>query len=351
MVGPRPESGGVPDAFVSERASATPIAPPAASETPDRRSGQNLERGSRSGVAGGGQKHGQERSATPRPVAGPLSLLEAWLSTVITHPDSAEAGARRAASIATALAVDEIEQIVRPGPRLSSIEGLGLYHYAYHARLVECLADDYPIAKHALGDTKFGQLARRYIEAHPSRGPNLNGYGRAFASFCASDGQLQERAFVADLARLEWAMVEVIHAPASAALSMAFLQEIGPERWSGVTLPPSSTLRFLELDHPVNAYLQAVRTGGAPEIPSPAWSATAVYRQGYTVWRMDLTRPMAGVLRSLLRGETLGEALQTLAAYDRAFETDVMAWFRAWVSGEFFGKIDLRETGSQGDPS
>lgn len=327
---PLPESGGRSDALQIERASATPIGPRIAPR-----------------IASSGEARARAVSAAD-PLCPPLAQVQAWFTRVVTHPKSVEAGVDEARELLGEDRSAAVERIVTAGPRLSATERLGIYQFAYHARLGECLADDYPVLKHALGETAFESLARRYIEAHPSNDPNLNGFGRHFASFAAEEaGCLEHADFAADLARLEWAIVEVLHAPASAPLSLSALQDLAPEQWAGIKLTPSSTLRFQELCFPVNRYFQSVKNGEATGIPSREWSATAIYREGHTIWRMDFTLAMAGVLNALLAGATLSDALDTLQhrpdAEQRepgAIEEDVMAWFRAWVSGGFFSGIE-----------
>lgn len=279
-------------------------------------------------------------------IEGPFGALLDWFSTVVTHPTSVEAGVDAAADVQAQLGADRIEAIVAPSDRMSALDRMGIYQYAYHARLVGCLEDDYPVVAATLGAERFEQLARRYIEAHPSDRPNLNHFGRHFAAFVATQGDaLEHHRFFADLARLEWAMVQVLHAADGGAISMAALERTPPSQWADVRLPPSPTLRFLEFAYPVNAFLQASRRGEAPALPSPRWSATAVYRIDYRLWRMDFTPPMAAVLGALIGGATLGEALGTLEAVpdDDAAETDVMVWFKEWVMGGFFASVSLSD--------
>lgn len=343
------------EAMMVERASATPLAP--ASPAVAGVGGV----GGLDGV-GGGASGVQAQSPGPedrRRGAStlPLSALEAWFLAVITHPESVAAGAEVAAADLFARAPARgaadtpttpirLEQLVTPGPRLTAAGRMAVYHRAYHARLVECLADDYPTLQQALGEATFEALARRYIARHPSTSPNLNGFGRRFSAFCAAEGDFlgPAQGFACDLARLEWAMVEVIHAPAAPLFSLERLREVPPERWPDIRLTPSPTLRFHTFHHPVNRYLQATRACTRPtELPDPEWSATAVYRQGFGIWRMDFTRPMAAVLEALLGAAPLGEALARLedSGSDGAVEGDVMAWFRAWVAGGFFEALVL----------
>jgi hypothetical protein len=218
----------------------------------------------------------------------------------------------------------DVERMITRAPRLQ------IYQYAYRARLVECLADDYPCVKHALGEAEFEALAHRYIAAHPSRSPSLNYYGAKFPQFCEG--------FIADLARLEWAMVEVLHAPPSPVLSMTMMQSLPPEAWEEIRFEAAPTLRFHQFSFPVNKYLRAVRMGESPSIPTPEWAATAIYRKEFTIWRMDFTEPMAEVLLALLAGQPLGDALSSLP---EELEGDVMIWFKEWVAGGFFERIHL----------
>ncbi|HEY6463008.1 MAG TPA: DNA-binding domain-containing protein [Polyangiaceae bacterium] len=221
--------------------------------------------------------------------------------------------------------LDEVDGRLTRGPKLDARGRLDVYRGGYVARLVECLADDYPVLKHALGEGAFDGACRRYLARFPSEAPNLNAYGRRMAE--TLDG------FAADLARLEWAMVEVIHEPALPPVTMEALAAIPPESWGGVRLTAAKALRLLSFAYPVNDYFQAVRDEKYPEVPGPHPSSTAVYRSGPTVWRLGLTPPMQRVLAALLAGEPLEAALD--CASDAPPE-HVTAWFREWMTSGLF---------------
>ena len=234
-----------------------------------------------------------------------------------------------AGAVMTGDALEEADHRLTAGPRLTPRERLDVYRHGYAARLVECLADDYPVLKSALGDEAFDALCRRYIARHPSEAPNLNAYGRHMADVC--DG------FAADLARLEWAMVEVIHEPSRPPMTMGSLAAMPGDSWGSAHLVASPALRMLALRYPANDYFQAVRDGHAPGLPAPQPSATVVYRSGMTVWRMGLTPPMHRVLAALVGGEPL-EAALSLA--EGELPEQVTAWFREWVSSGLFVAVE-----------
>jgi hypothetical protein len=308
----------VNDGLVFERASATPMWKPRG-----REGGRAL------------------RVTAPSQVAR-LSFADQqrWLQTVITHPESVEAGA--------ALAGEPTERVILAGAMTSAVEGLEVYHHAYRSRLIECLVDDYPALHHALGAEAFAAVAARYIVRHPSRSPNLNAFGRHMETFCRAQEDPQA-GFWADLARLEWALVEILHAEDAPALAGEELARYPMEAWSDARLLPSHTLRICRFDYPVNAFFQAFKNDETPQVPAPAPLALAVYRQGFTLWRMVLTPTMADLLEDLVGGATLGDAVGAMEKRIRDPDAlseaarDVMAWFSSWVQGGFFRGVAIAD--------
>jgi hypothetical protein len=244
----------------------------------------------------------------------------------------------------------EIEGRLTAGPKLTAEERLDVYRSGYRLRLVECLADDYPAIQYALGDDAFEDLCALYLGAHPSTGPNLNYFGRHMEELCRGGalsmfGDPQRASFVADLARLEWAIVEVIHAPSADPLTLEGLSHVAPDAWGTAKLVANTSVRLLRFDFPANAYFQAYREDKSPEWPSAAPSMTVVYRSGPTIWRMDLTPPMYEVLSALVAGEKLGEALARaepcMEGVDPAEAMQrVSHWFREWVSSGLFIAVE-----------
>ncbi|MFZ5892975.1 MAG: DNA-binding domain-containing protein [Myxococcota bacterium] len=264
-----------------------------------------------------------------------LKHVQRWFLDVCTHPDSIAAGMQQAAAQLTITNEEQLSRLVKPGPRLTSSERLDIYRQSYGARLVECLRDDYPALAYALGDEPFEALARAYIEARPSRSPSLNYFGRGLAEFCAArEGSAQ--AFVVELARLEWALVEAIHAPANKAISEQQLARIQPEQWQHAIFSPSPALQLFHFAHPINAFYQAFCDEAAPTLPQVEASFVAVYRSGLALWRADLSAPRFHLLQSLTTGTPLGAALERAASEQETNETDVLAWFGEWMRDGFF---------------
>jgi hypothetical protein len=306
-----PLAGGPSGTFTHERASATPIMPARTTE-----------------AAGAPGRHPSRAPA----IRVALRPLQEWFAAAVMHPESV-----------AAIDVDSVERVVVPSSTLSGLERIDIYHRAYRERLVECLGDDYPALQHALGESSFEALCHAYIAEHPSRSPNLSFFGRHMSAFCrARQGQASR--FSADLAALEWAMVEVLHEALTERLPESALSAIPPSDWPTACFISSHSVRVLEFGYPVNAYFQAYNTDADPGRPEAGWSATAVFRDGPTIWRMDLSRAMHGLLTALFAGSSLGSALEALAIEGLVTEEDspqVMRWFHDWVRYGFFERIVL----------
>jgi hypothetical protein len=252
--------------------------------------------------------------------AAGLASQQVWLEGAILGPQPVAA---------------EVEARLTAGPRMSAEERLDVYRKGYRARLVECLADDYPAVKDLLGDDGFESLASSYVERFPSHSPSLNRYGERMADL------LRERddahgAFASDLARLEWALVEAIHAAPAGELDPQRLATIAAGGSGGLRLVAGPSVRLLRLDHPVNRYYQAFHDGASRGVEAGR-AATLVHRKGWVVWRRDVSPAMAVVLGEILAGATLGAALA--AAEERGAvpeASEVTEAFRDWVAGGVF---------------
>jgi hypothetical protein len=284
-----------------------------------------------------GHSHASEPrlGSAPRWATGELSLRsqQEWFLAVITTPELEPAPVDASSA----------GRLVASSSTLSSLDRLEIYRRSYQARLVECLADDYPVLQETLGEETFERLCRAYIARHPSTEPSLNGFGRHMADFCRGQ-PLPDPHFAADLASLEWAVVLAIHAPTAPPLTSEALARISIESWPEIRLVPNPTLGIHAFGYPVNAYVSARQRGEALAPPAARESSVAVYRTERTVWRMELTPPMVTLVDALSRGETLGASLSLVAAQlegepEAEAARSVTTWFSHAVSSGLFSGI------------
>lgn len=107
-----------------------------------------------------------------------------------------------------------LDQLATSGP-VSPDEALSIYRSSSRAACINALKQVYPVCHALLGERSFRTLSRDYLTLRPSSGADLNQYGEAFADILMEfvvrlDEQTARSlpgglAYLADLARLEWA--------------------------------------------------------------------------------------------------------------------------------------------------
>jgi hypothetical protein len=262
-----------------------------------------------------------------------LAELQRWLFDRVLAP--APAGAEACAAV------------VISGP-LPAADRVEVYRHGYAARLVECLADDYPALQHALGAGPFEELCRAFIQAHPPPSPSLNYYGAPLAQFLAARPERWSQP-AAELAQLEWALVEAIHAEEGERLDLTALGQLSAEDWSRARLIPSPTLRLLRTRHAVADHYQAFQEGSVPSEhwPTPVESTVAVCRREADVWRVRIPPSLTPLLARLIAGTPLLTALEQCTARDEASGTPPIApeelqrAFQDWVACGMFAGVRL----------
>lgn len=200
-------------------------------------------------------------------------------------------------------------RVPAPARRLATISiaaetGLAIYRHAYHARLEECLADDFPALRGLLGEAAFSALAARVIRTHPPREATLNRYGRRLVQLLRQDPGLS-----CDLARLEWALVEAIHAPLAPALEAAVLAALPPTAWAGLRLRPAPSLRIVTSRWAIDTCYRQHLRGEAVTPPPPGGQGVLVLRRPDGMRRLAVSPGTARLLSALVRGRPLAAAL------------------------------------------
>jgi hypothetical protein len=270
----------------------------------------------------------------------PLLRVQRWMQAVVVGPGTVEEAVESAAARAE-LDPARIGDVILPSKTLSAVERVGVYQGMYLLRMIEALEGDYPAVAHFLGSEAFAELVDRYVQAHPSVSYTFNRLGAGFPEFIRDAKTLRRRGVLFDLARLERAVTEVFDAPQSPAWPAEAIERIPEEAWPTAVLCPVAAFRVLAFAHPVNAYLQSVKSDDHdhPRLPRrAAW--VAVYRKNYEVWRLDLGKPAYQFLSALAQGRPFGKAVAEAARGLQGNPGDqLFRWLRAWVAEGMFQSV------------
>ncbi|MBI1321024.1 MAG: hypothetical protein GC168_19030 [Candidatus Hydrogenedens sp.] len=283
----------------------------------------------------------------------PLNVVQRWFQSVVTHPQGVEAGMESGAALEVLpLRRDELERMVTSSARLSAVERMAIYAHAYHARLIECLGESFPVLKRTLGDEVFNGFAFGYIQSYPSRSYTLNHLADRFADYLSEtspSGDGDWPALLVDLARLEWSIEQVFDGPGlegKRPLKPEDLDAIPESAWPGLRLELAPCVRLLTARFPVNDYYTAARyaaPGEMPPIPAAHDTYMLLTRREYIVRRHDLLPEQHALLDALRTGSTLAEAVERAAESsaldDAAFGAQLQDWFAAWTRHEIFASV------------
>ncbi|HUY31812.1 MAG TPA: DNA-binding domain-containing protein [Pirellulales bacterium] len=294
---------------------------------------------------------------TPSKPTHDLEQIQRWMQATIMHPANVVEGVvaadtRRHIDVG----LDDVEQVVTRSQALTALERLAIYGYAYRARLVECLREEYSVLRHALGEEAFDAFAIDYLRMYPSRSYTLSQLGANFPRFLAETRPAESGGeglpadwpdFLIDLTTLERTFNEVFDGPGvegERLLDPDQLAAMRPERLLDARLVGVSCLRLLRLRYPVHRYFTAVRRKQKPAPPRPAQTYLAVTRRRYVVRHYELSFPAHQILQALLAGESVGEAIgravETAGPDLDRLSNNLRTWFRDWAAEGFFASIE-----------
>jgi hypothetical protein len=232
-------------------------------------------------------------------------------------------------------AVSGLLTSIEGGSALSSASRLRVYAEAYMIRLREVLAQDFPTVAVILGNEKFDVLARDYARAFPSRHPSVRHFGRSMAEFLNCRFDLPP--YMAALAQLEWALIEVFDAPDCRPINICDLQDIDANDWPALKFAPIPALRMFQSNWPVP---QLWKTPDAAILPAP--TSIRVWRApNYQVFHAPIESREYDALDSLIKGKSFAEicdAYGDLGPDEAAREST--ATFARWLADGIVAAVD-----------
>jgi Putative DNA-binding domain len=203
--------------------------------------------------------------------------------------------------------------------------------------LTATLAAAYPVTCRMLGEEGFADVAGAFIRWQPPITPCLSAYGDGFDEVVAAHPAAIADPFLADLARVEWALHSVAHAPdpeGDACFHLADLQQADPAR---IFVRWHPAVRYVRTDWAIDRMLAAM-SGFYPEAPAfdPRW--LEIVRQDRVVCFQ--LQPGPWTFRcSLARGGSLMDAVREALAEDPFF--DLLPALRALAADGFVTKTQF----------
>ncbi|QJR16300.1 putative DNA-binding domain-containing protein [Usitatibacter palustris] len=199
---------------------------------------------------------------------------------------------------------------IRAG-RATPSDRLEAYRRNVAANWRGALADTYPVVARLVGPAFFSEAAARYTEVHPSTSGDLHRFGAQFATFLAGYPHAGSVEYLADVARVEWAVHRAQFAANAAPFDLASLARVPADEHERLRFRLHPAVGLIASPHPVLAIWEANQPDrdGTPD-PEEGPDFLIVTRDG--IERED--EPAWRFLDALANGETLGEAAECFEA-------------------------------------
>src|SRR6185437_3838365 len=190
---------------------------------------------------------------------------------------------------------------------------------------LDCLKEYFPATLATLGDDNFHNLVTGYLIEYPPVESSIAYAGRYLAEFLShhSTGALRaiiERwPFIAELARLERALIEVFQAAEAEPLNADTMRWIAPDTWPALAMRTHPALAIIDCEWRVDELLRELQAGGGESDQvrgEPAHTPVSVlaWRQNSRVQYRALERPERAALGLASAGTSFAAIFEAVGA-------------------------------------
>ncbi len=244
-----------------------------------------------------------------------LDELQSLLYRLITAPT----GVEEAISHERMLPNRGLEVVIAGNKRLSACERLSIYANSYFYRLLDIFKEEFHGTYTVLGEVNFHNLITGYLIEYPPGEPSILYAGCHLPHYLtAASGQAHASAeyapFLADLARLERACIEVFHGPDAEALEQTSLRSLAPESWPALRIQLHPAAQIFDIDWRVDALMSAIKEGRDWQLPEHASATILVWRKQWRAHYRALEPGERAALKTAAAGADFASICASLAS-------------------------------------
>jgi len=201
---------------------------------------------------------------------------------------------------------------------------LAIYRHHVFTTLTAALQATFPVVCRLVDERFFAYAADQYIRQDPPSGPCLFEYGATFPAFLAGFPACEGLPYLADVARLEWAMNRALHAAAGVPLEQAALRAPVSEVDGDEVFSLDPSLSLVASRWPIDRIWQSNQPEADPEatvdLSAGGGVRLEVRRVGDDVVFRGLDPGVFAFRHALAEGHRLAEAVERALAADEAFD-------------------------------
>ncbi|KTC84844.1 DNA-binding domain-containing protein [Legionella brunensis] len=232
-----------------------------------------------------------------------------------------------------------IEQYIIASEKVSAAVRLDIYLDAYRARLLECLASNFPVFKKYVGDEAFHTIGSAYLEKHPSPYRSIRWFGDNFSDYLSS----QQEPCLAELAQFEWCLALAFDAADAQTLTIEDIASISPECWANMTFLPHPSLQQTHFHWNIVPIWQAISNEQLPENPIEhsqplSW---VIWRSNYVSRFYSLAEDESWAMTRMIQGASFGEICAGLCTWYDEQEVGMRAasLLKSWIQSGLLSNV------------
>lgn len=191
--------------------------------------------------------------------------------------------------------------------------GVCVYRNSIVIKHEKALEKIYPAVYKLVGADFFTMLSHDYRLQHPATHWSLSEFGRHLADFLCEYSKAETVPYLPDMARLEWAMHELLFAPDSVSFDLHQLQTIPESDYLKLNFQLDAATRLLSFTSPILDiwhFCYHDNSGDKPFELKPEGNIVLLSRKDFEVDMQKITLGEYRLLSQLNQGDALGEAIE-----------------------------------------
>ncbi len=208
------------------------------------------------------------------------------------------------------------------GDSIPAAARLRVYRHHVERSLAAALATTFSTVQAIVGEDFFRAMAGRYVDGDLPRQPVLAEYGAGFPRFIAGYEPAESLPYLADVARLDWALNLAFHSLAANYLTATDLSSLSAERVAELPLALAPGAAVLRSSYPIDRIWRVSQPGAADETVDLGAGGVSllVLRREDDAAFIQVSEAEEAFLSAAGRGETLERAAEVGFRTDDAFD-------------------------------
>ena len=215
-----------------------------------------------------------------------------------------------------------VQPLIHAG-EFDSVRRLQIYRNNIRSTLTESLQAIFSVTEAMVGSDYFNFLARQYVIDHPPEEGNIHQFGNQFPQYVQTVEGLENFAYLADIALIDWACHTAYHASSAPSVGVDYLAQFAPDEYENLLLHQHPSVTILSSSFPVfDIWNFALKSSEETQVPdmNAAGQYVLIVCNDLTVEVINLERELFHLLemskQNCLLGSMLAYIIDSNSAYN-----------------------------------